>query len=103
MGGGKGIQGVKARPQGGGGDSQKLWALVFRPPWAFSKAASPKSPPFLRLSGQQWARSSRAGLATHPGKAVWLLQGEEPPASDGQEGRSRTGGFLEPRKCPQIP
>lgn len=93
MGGVKGIQGVKARPQGGGWDSQKLWALVFRPPWAFSKAASPKSPPFPGLSGQQWATSSRAGLATHPGKA----------ASDGQEGLSRTGGFLEPRKCPQIP
>lgn len=100
---GKGIQGVKARPQGGGWDSQKLWALVFRPPWAFSKAASPKSPPFPGLSGQQWATSGRVGLATHPGRAVWLLQEEEPPASDGQEELSRTGDFLEPRKCPQIP
>lgn len=29
------------------------------------------------------------------------LQDEEPPSRDGQEGLSRDGGFLDPRKCPQ--
>lgn len=41
--------------------AQKLRAPGFGPPWAFSKAASTKSPPFPGLSGQQWAPSSRAG------------------------------------------
>lgn len=102
---------------GGGENRSSRWGWVaqkqrapgFGPPWAFSKAASTKSPPFPGLSGQQWAPSvqqGRAALGTHPGgwvgEAVWLCGAEGPPASPGQEGLGRTGGFVEPPACPPI-
>ena len=37
-----------------------------------------------------------------PGPGCLALWGGRAPPSHGQEGLSGTGGFLEPRKCPQT-
>lgn len=36
-----------------------------------------------------------------PRHGCWALREKAPPSRDGQEGLSRDGGFLDPRKCPQ--
>lgn len=44
-------------------------------------------------------QQGRAGDTPRQG---WPRREEEPPSHDGQEGLSRTGGFLELRKCAPI-